>query len=90
VSSVLQVFLNGIISDLGVSGDLDVLDELLDIYQMARSADLVWQAPNALRTARRYWPEHFTLMFRSSSVQLELHSSTCAPFCHEACSAIAR
>ncbi len=53
--------LEGIISDLGVSGDLDVLDEFAIYVPNGSLCGFGVQAPNPLKTARRYWPEHFKL-----------------------------
>lgn len=53
--------LEGIISDLGVNGDIDVLDEFTGYISNGSLCGFGVHAPNALRTARRYWPEHFTL-----------------------------
>jgi NADH:ubiquinone oxidoreductase subunit F (NADH-binding) len=53
--------LEGIISDLGVSGDLDVLDEFAIYVPNGSLCGFGVQSPNPLKTARRYWPEHFKL-----------------------------
>src|SRR5436305_7399209 len=51
--------LEGIISDLGVTSDLDMLDEFSRYIPDGSLCGFVIQAPNALKTARRYWPDHF-------------------------------
>src|SRR5437660_4077197 len=51
--------LEGIISDLGVSSDLDMLDEFATYIPNGSLCGFGIQAPNALKTAMRYWPEHF-------------------------------
>jgi NADH:ubiquinone oxidoreductase subunit F (NADH-binding) len=51
--------LEGIVSDLGVSGDLDVLDEFARYVPNGSLCGFGVQAPNPLKTAKRYWPEHF-------------------------------
>ncbi len=52
--------LEGIISDLGVNGDLDVLDEFATYVPNGSLCGFGVQAPNPLKTAKRYWSEHFT------------------------------
>jgi len=51
--------LEGIISDLGVSSDLDMLDEFSKYIPDGSLCGFGVQAPNALKTAMRYWPDHF-------------------------------
>lgn len=51
--------LEGIISDLGVSSDLDMLDEFSAYIPNGSLCGFGVQAPNALKTAMRYWPDHF-------------------------------
>lgn len=51
--------LEGIISDLGVSKDLDLLDEFARYVPDGSLCGFGVHAPNAYKTARRYWPEHF-------------------------------
>jgi len=67
--------LEGIISDLGVSGDLDVLDEFAGYISNGSLCGFGVHAPNALRTARRYWPEHFTLHVQEQ----QCPTGTCIP-----------
>jgi NADH:ubiquinone oxidoreductase subunit F (NADH-binding) len=51
--------LEGIVSDLGVKRDLDVLDEFAEYVPSGSLCGFGVQATNALKTAKRYWPEHF-------------------------------
>jgi NADH-quinone oxidoreductase subunit F len=51
--------LEGIVSELGVKGDLDVLDEFASYVPNGSLCGFGVQAPNSLKTARRYWPDHF-------------------------------
>src|SRR6266480_5991753 len=51
--------LEGIISDLGVTSDLDMLDEFSKYIPDGSLCGFGVQAPNALKTAMRYWPDHF-------------------------------
>ncbi len=51
--------LEGIMSDLGVMSDLDMLDEFARYIPDGSLCGFGIQATNALKTARRYWPEHF-------------------------------
>jgi NADH:ubiquinone oxidoreductase subunit F (NADH-binding) len=51
--------LEGIISDLGVASDLDMLDEFSKYIPDGSLCGFGVQAPNALKTAMRYWPDHF-------------------------------
>jgi NADH-quinone oxidoreductase subunit F len=51
--------LEGVVSDLGVKKDLDLLDELGAYVPNGSLCGFGVQATNALKTARRYWPEHF-------------------------------
>jgi len=51
--------LEGIVSDLGVKKDLALLDEFGEYVPNGSLCGFGVQATNALRTAKRYWPEHF-------------------------------
>jgi NADH-quinone oxidoreductase subunit F len=51
--------LEGIISDLGVKSDLDMLDEFSSYIPDGSLCGFGIHAPNALKTAQRYWPDHF-------------------------------
>lgn len=53
--------LEGIISDLGVKSDLDVLDEFAKYIPNGSICGFGVQAPNPLKTAKQYWPEHFLM-----------------------------
>jgi len=52
--------LEGIVSDLGVKKDLDMLDEFAQYVPNGSLCGFGIQATNALKTAKRYWPDHFT------------------------------
>src|SRR2546430_12272273 len=52
--------LEGIISDLGTSSDLDVLDEFSKYIPDGSLCGFGIEATNALKTAKRYWPDHFS------------------------------
>lgn len=67
--------LEGIISDLGVKADLDMLDEFSNYVPAGSLCGFGVQAPNALKTARRYWPDHF----RVHVEELECPTGTCVP-----------
>ncbi len=67
--------LEGIVSDLGVNGDLDVLDEFAGYISNGSLCGFGVHAPNALKTARRYWPEHFTLHVQEQ----QCPTGTCVP-----------
>jgi NADH:ubiquinone oxidoreductase subunit F (NADH-binding) len=51
--------LEGVTSDLGVAKDLDMLDEFATYIPNGSLCGFGVHAPNALKTARRYWPDHF-------------------------------
>ncbi len=51
--------LEGIISDLGVVSDVDMLEEFSDYIPNGSLCGFGIQATNALKTAMRYWPDHF-------------------------------
>jgi NADH-quinone oxidoreductase subunit F len=67
--------LEGVISDLGVGGDLDVLDEFAEYVPNGSLCGFGVQATNPLRTARRYWSEHFTLHIQEQ----QCPTGTCVP-----------
>ncbi|HEY7415315.1 MAG TPA: NADH-ubiquinone oxidoreductase-F iron-sulfur binding region domain-containing protein [Ktedonobacteraceae bacterium] len=67
--------LEGIISDLGGSGDLDVLDEFAIYVPNGSLCGFGVQAPNPLKTARRYWPEHF----KSHIEEQQCPTGSCVP-----------
>ncbi len=51
--------IEGIISDLGDQSDLDMLDEFSKYIPNGSLCGFGIHAPNALKTAMRYWPDHF-------------------------------
>lgn len=67
--------LEGIVSDLGVSGDLDVLDEFASYVPNGSLCGFGIQAPNALKTAKRYWPDHFQMHIEEQ----QCPTGTCIP-----------
>ena len=67
--------LEGIMSDLGENGDLDVLDEFATYVPNGSLCGFGVQATNPLKTARRYWPEHFTLHIQ----ELQCPTGSCVP-----------
>ncbi|GCF09208.1 NADH-ubiquinone oxidoreductase-F iron-sulfur binding region domain-containing protein [Dictyobacter arantiisoli] len=67
--------LEGVVSDLGVNGDLDVLDEFAEYVPNGSLCGFGVQATNPLKTAKRYWPEHFT----SHIQELQCPTGTCVP-----------
>lgn len=67
--------LEGIVSDLGVSGDLDVLDEFAEYVPNGSLCGFGVQAPNALKTAKRYWPTHFAAHIEEQ----QCPTGTCIP-----------
>lgn len=67
--------LEGIISDLGVNGDLDVLDEFAAYVPNGSLCGFGVEATNPLKTARRYWPDHFTTHIQDQ----QCPTGTCAP-----------
>lgn len=67
--------LEGVVSDLGVNGDLDVLDEFAQYVPNGSLCGFGVQATNPLKTAKRYWPEHFTMHVQ----ELQCPTGKCAP-----------
>jgi len=67
--------LEGIVSDLGVNGDLAVLDEFADYVSNGSICGFGIQAPNSFKTAKRYWPEHFQKHVQDQ----ECPTGTCLP-----------
>ena len=67
--------LEGIVSDLGESHDLDVLDEFAAYVPNGSLCGFGVQAPNPLKTAKRYWPEHF----QKHIEEQECPTGTCEP-----------
>ncbi len=67
--------LEGIVSDLGVNGDLAVLDEFAAYIPNGSLCGFGVQAPNPLKTAKRYWPDHFQQHIQ----ELQCPTGTCLP-----------
>jgi len=67
--------LEGIVSDLGVNGDLAVLDEFAAYVPNGSLCGFGVQAPNPLKTAKRYWPDHFQQHIQ----ELQCPTGTCLP-----------
>lgn len=67
--------LEGIVSDLGVNGDLDVLDEFADYVPNGSLCGFGVQATNPLKTAKRYWPEHYAAHIQEQRCP----TGTCVP-----------
>ncbi len=67
--------LEGIISDLGVKSDLDVLDEFSNYIPAGSLCGFGVHAPNSLKTAKRYWPDHF----RMHVEEQQCPTGTCIP-----------
>jgi NADH:ubiquinone oxidoreductase subunit F (NADH-binding) len=67
--------LEGIISDLGVNGDLDVLDEFATYIPNGSLCGFGVHAVNSLKTAKRYWADHFKLHIE----ELQCPTGTCVP-----------
>jgi NADH:ubiquinone oxidoreductase subunit F (NADH-binding) len=67
--------LQGIMSDLGVMGDLDVLEEFSQYIPNGSICGFGVNAPNPLKTARRYWPEHFIMHIQEQ----QCPTGTCIP-----------
>ncbi|HEX7735996.1 MAG TPA: NADH-ubiquinone oxidoreductase-F iron-sulfur binding region domain-containing protein [Ktedonobacteraceae bacterium] len=67
--------LEGVVSELGVRKDLDVLDEFAEYVPNGSLCGFGIQATNALRTAKRYWPEHFQVHIEEQKCP----TGTCLP-----------
>lgn len=67
--------LEGIVSDMGVNGDLAVLDEFAEYIPSGSLCGFGVQAPNPLKTAKRYWPDHFQQHIEA----LQCPTGTCLP-----------
>lgn len=67
--------LEGIISDLGKDDDLKVLDEFASYVPNGSLCGFGVQAPNAYKTARRYWPDHFRMHIEEQQCPI----GTCVP-----------
>jgi len=67
--------LEGLISELGQKADLDLLDELAGYIPGGSLCGFGIHAPNALKTAKRYWPDHFRLHVEEQ----QCPTGTCVP-----------
>jgi len=67
--------LEGIVSDLGVNVDLGLLDEFASYVPNGSLCGFGVQAPNPLKTARRYWPDHFRVHIEEQRCP----TGTCVP-----------
>ncbi len=67
--------LEGITSDLGASNDLAMLDEFADYVPDGSLCGFGVQATNALKTAKRYWPDHF----QTHIEEQQCPTGTCIP-----------
>jgi NADH-quinone oxidoreductase subunit F len=67
--------LEGIISDLGVKSDVDMLDEFAHYIPDGSLCAFGVHAPNAYKTAKRYWPDHFSMHVE----ELQCPTGTCIP-----------
>jgi len=67
--------LEGIVSDLGVNADLGLLDEFASYIPDGSLCGFGVQAPNPLKTARRYWPDHFSMHIEEQ----QCPTGTCVP-----------
>jgi len=67
--------LEGIVSDMGVNGDLAVLDEFAEYVPNGSLCGFGVQATNPLKTAKRYWPDHFQHHIEA----LQCPTGTCFP-----------
>jgi NADH:ubiquinone oxidoreductase subunit F (NADH-binding) len=67
--------LEGVISDLGKKNDLDVLDELAQYVPSGSLCGFGIHAPNALKTAKLYWLEHFQMHI----MEQQCPTGTCMP-----------
>ncbi len=71
----IEGILEGIISDLGVNADLDLLDEFARYVPDGSLCGFGVHAPNPLKTARRYWPDHFRMHIEEQ----QCPTGTCIP-----------
>ncbi len=67
--------LEGIVSDLGVNADVGLLDEFASYIPDGSLCGFGVQAPNPLKTARRYWPDHFSMHIEEQ----QCPTGTCVP-----------
>lgn len=66
--------LAGIVSDIGMAGDLDLLNEFADYVPDGSLCGFGWNATHPLRTALRYFPDDFT-----QHLQGTCPTGTCIP-----------
>ena len=71
----IEGILEGIVSDLGVNSDLALLDEFAAYVPNGSLCGFGVQATNPLKTAKRYWPNHFTLHIEEQ----QCPTGTCQP-----------
>jgi NADH:ubiquinone oxidoreductase subunit F (NADH-binding) len=67
--------LEGIISDLGVKSDVGMLDEFAHYIPDGSLCGFGVHAPNAYKTTKRYWPDHFSKHIEDQ----ECPTGTCIP-----------
>jgi len=67
--------LEGIISDLGVKADIDMLNEFARYVPDGSLCGFGIEAVNAIKTAIRYWPDHF----EKHVAEQECPTGTCVP-----------
>jgi NADH-quinone oxidoreductase subunit F len=67
--------LEGVISDMGNNNDAALLDELAEYVPNGSLCGFGIEATNAIRTARRYWPDHFQKHIQEQ----ECPTGTCIP-----------
>jgi NADH:ubiquinone oxidoreductase subunit F (NADH-binding) len=66
--------LAGIMSDVGIAGDLDLLNEFADYVPDGSMCGFGWNATHPLKTALRYYPDDF-----QKHLQGECPTGTCVP-----------
>jgi NADH-quinone oxidoreductase subunit F len=71
----IEGLLEGIISDLGVNADLDLLDEFARYVPDGSLCGFGVHAPNPLKTAKRYWLDHFRMHIEEQ----QCPTGTCVP-----------
>lgn len=71
----IEGILEGIVSDLGINSDLDLLDEFATYVPNGSLCGFGVHAPNPLKTAKRYWPGDFRMHIEEQ----QCPTGTCAP-----------
>jgi NADH:ubiquinone oxidoreductase subunit F (NADH-binding) len=66
--------LAGIMSNVGIAGDLDLLNEFADYVPDGSLCGFGWNATHPLKTALRYYPDDF-----QKHLQGECPTGTCVP-----------